>query len=270
MDRRHFIAGTAAGIGGVIVGHPFDTIRVKMQTQPMYNMYSSPLDCAIKVLKSQGPIKGLYRGATGPMLGSVLFRTVNFGIYGNIVDKLNAVSQTSHLVNSMIAGTVSSQLCGIILVPIDRTKIILQTHTKFTSPLHVLRSMPAKEIFVFGTGATLAREALFGITYFPLFQATKRLSREYIDIPFLAPALSGGFTGSLTWSIVYPLDVVKSKIQSNIDGNPAGYFKTVRKHYKNEGIKGFYKGWRAAVYRAFPTHATVLALYQVVLSTLPV
>jgi hypothetical protein len=34
MDLSEFVAGTIGGIGGIIVGYPFDTIKVLCQTDP--------------------------------------------------------------------------------------------------------------------------------------------------------------------------------------------------------------------------------------------
>jgi len=58
----------AGGFGGaclVLVGHPLDTIKVKMQTMVVTPRtappYTSTLDCALKTIKADGPL-GLYRG----------------------------------------------------------------------------------------------------------------------------------------------------------------------------------------------------------------
>jgi len=59
---KNVAAGTVAGIAVCLVGHPFDTLKVRLQTQPIDNpIYSGLVDCVYKTLKWEG-ISGLYKG----------------------------------------------------------------------------------------------------------------------------------------------------------------------------------------------------------------
>jgi len=59
---KNVVAGTVAGIAVCLVGHPFDTLKVRLQTQPINNpVYSGLVDCFYKTLKWEG-INGLYKG----------------------------------------------------------------------------------------------------------------------------------------------------------------------------------------------------------------
>jgi solute carrier family 25 carnitine/acylcarnitine transporter 20/29 len=264
MDYNHFIAGSVAGTGGVFVGYPYDNIRVKLQTQKGYNKYRGVFDCFFKVLRSDGLARGIYKGLSTPLIANTVFKTTHFGVYGNIIGRF---SDKHNVFNCMMAGTTSSLVCGLMLVPTDRIKIILQTHRTYKTPIDVIKSFPVRELYKVGFGATMCREAMFGLSYFPLFQTSKRLfQKTSIENSFISIALSGGFTGCASWSFVYPFDVVKSKIQSDVSGKYKSVSNVVKSHYKREGVRGFYKGWTAAVYRAFPTHATVLGIYQTVIN----
>jgi len=65
LVRRTFknsVSGTVAGIAVCLVGHPFDTLKVRLQTQPVNKpVYSGLIDCFFKTLKWEG-IGGLYKG----------------------------------------------------------------------------------------------------------------------------------------------------------------------------------------------------------------
>lgn len=52
-----FIAGTVSGMTKCLVGHPFDTIKTRMQTNPKF---SGPWECLERTLKLEG-IRGLYK-----------------------------------------------------------------------------------------------------------------------------------------------------------------------------------------------------------------
>jgi hypothetical protein len=49
---KHFLAGSAGGLAGVVIGHPFDTIRVRLQTS--HGLYQSATDCFVKTVKGEG------------------------------------------------------------------------------------------------------------------------------------------------------------------------------------------------------------------------
>ena len=45
-----------------LVGHPFDTLKVRLQTQPVHNpVYNGLWDCFVKTMKWEG-LGGLYKG----------------------------------------------------------------------------------------------------------------------------------------------------------------------------------------------------------------
>lgn len=66
-DYKGFVAGVFSGIAKLSVGHPFDTIKVRMQTSTS-TQFNGPLDCLMQTLRKEGP-SGLYKGATPPLLG---------------------------------------------------------------------------------------------------------------------------------------------------------------------------------------------------------
>ena len=60
------------------VGHPFDTIKVRLQTQPHTNpIYKSTFDCFKKTLRKEG-YHGLYAGVLSPLFGQMFFRAASF------------------------------------------------------------------------------------------------------------------------------------------------------------------------------------------------
>lgn len=63
---KDFTAGQFAGMAQVIVGHPLDTIKVVLQTQPNPPIYSSATDCFKKILATDGP-GGLFKGMLSPL-----------------------------------------------------------------------------------------------------------------------------------------------------------------------------------------------------------
>ena len=59
---KNIVSGTFSGIAVCLVGHPFDTLKVRLQTQPVDRpVYKGLLDCFLKTMKWEG-IGGLYKG----------------------------------------------------------------------------------------------------------------------------------------------------------------------------------------------------------------
>ena len=65
--------GSLAGVAGKYVEYPFDTVKVRLQSQPdgVPLKYTGPLDCFGQSLRKDG-FFGLYRGISAPLFGAAL------------------------------------------------------------------------------------------------------------------------------------------------------------------------------------------------------
>lgn len=72
---RDFVAGGVGGICAVLVGHPFDLVKVRLQTAEK-GVYSGAIDAARKTIVREGPIRGLYAGVSAPLVGVTPMCTV--------------------------------------------------------------------------------------------------------------------------------------------------------------------------------------------------
>lgn len=73
------VCGSAAGVIGKYIEFPFDTVKVRLQSQPnrLPLLYNGPLDCFRKSLKQDG-LYGLYRGISAPLVGAAVETTCLF------------------------------------------------------------------------------------------------------------------------------------------------------------------------------------------------
>lgn len=67
-------------------GHPFDTIKTKMQAQEGFLKGPGMVGSFTTVLKTQG-IAGLYKGALPPLLGSGIYRSTQFAVFEALYTK---------------------------------------------------------------------------------------------------------------------------------------------------------------------------------------
>lgn len=65
---RSLAAGGFGGICAVVVGHPFDLVKVRLQTAER-GVYSSAIDVVRKSIARDGVRRGLYAGVSAPLVG---------------------------------------------------------------------------------------------------------------------------------------------------------------------------------------------------------
>lgn len=65
--------GSVAGIIGKIIEYPFDTVKVRLQSQPDHLplRYKGPLDCFRQSVHNDG-LRTLYRGVSAPLVGAAV------------------------------------------------------------------------------------------------------------------------------------------------------------------------------------------------------
>lgn len=85
---KDLTAGTVGGAAQLICGHPFDTIKVKLQSQPtplpgQAPKYSGAFDAVKQTLAAEGP-RGLYKGMGAPLATVAAFNAVLFTVRGQM------------------------------------------------------------------------------------------------------------------------------------------------------------------------------------------
>lgn len=121
-----------------------------------------------------------------------------------------------------------------------------------------------------GSAVTLLREAQAYGVWFLAFEymmnadaARNRVRRD--QVPAYKIALYGGLAGEALWLSSYPLDVVKSKMQTDGFGAQMRY-RSMRdcfaQTYRGEGLRGFWKGIAPTLLRAMPVSAGTFAVVE--------
>lgn len=245
-----------------MVGHPFDTIKVHMQTQDAKNpKYRGAFQC-LKSLMAKESVRGLYRGISSPLIGVSAINAVVFGVYGNVQrTSTNPNSYMSHFLAGSIAGFAQSVICSPM--ELVKTQLQLQTHrvgaVKFGGPTQCISYVYQCEGFkgVFrGLGATAARDVPGFATYFVSYEF---LMRFKTDPGILYTLCAGGTAGAFSWVFTIPIDVIKSRLQSDgMNGEHKIYSGTIdcfRKSYEAEGCSFLTRGLSSTLLRAFPMNA---------------
>jgi len=75
---KDFFSGCMGGIAGTIVGHPFETVKVRIQTQKVARTAISEFKNIIK----HESYRGLFRGVLPPVYSMAVVNAFLFGVEG--------------------------------------------------------------------------------------------------------------------------------------------------------------------------------------------
>ncbi|KKA26985.1 hypothetical protein TD95_000521 [Thielaviopsis punctulata] len=281
QTAKDLFAGAVGGVAQVLLGQPFDIVKVRLQTS---SQYGSALSAASSIWKTEGPL-AFYKGTLTPLLGIGACVSVQFGGFHQArrwFEQRNAAAgQPSTLTYPQYyaAGAFAGVANSVISGPIEHVRIRLQTQPHgaarlYAGPWDCVRKLCAQGGGVAGLyrgeAVTVLREAQAYGVWFLAFEMlmnwdAKRLKIDRNDIPTWKVALYGGLAGEALWVASYPLDVVKSKMQVDGFGKNQQY-KTMRdcfaKTWKAEGMMGFWKGLTPTLLRAMPVSAGTFAVVE--------
>jgi len=287
---RNFIGGYFSGVALVFVGHPFDTIKVRLQTEGRSGRFSGPLDCLAQTIRKEGVI-GLYKGMSPPL---VMTGVVNFFLFGiqamcvDVVRGANLVGPNSVRQN-MLAATMSGAVISLLVTPMEGVKSRLQvqyhsaksgTPPMYLGPWHCFKSVYtnlglSKGIYRGWTAVAICR--MMNWSYFGSYQYFKEFSvdrglGEKNKLSLGGSVFAGGMAGICYWLSCYPIDLVKARLLAAPDVNPPtfrGIAHASQVIFRQQGFRGFYQGFTPCLVRSFPANGACFLAYEVVMSLLP-
>ncbi|KAI5463205.1 mitochondrial carrier domain-containing protein [Mariannaea sp. PMI_226] len=276
-QARALVAGGFGGICAVVVGHPFDLVKVRLQTAER-GVYSSAIDVVRKSIARDGLRRGLYAGVSAPLVGVTPMFAVSFWGYDlgkQIVGSVSEVPAEGFTIAQIsTAGFLSAIPMTAITAPFERIKVILQVQgqkqlapgekPKYNGGLDVVRQLykegGLRSVFR-GSTATLARDGPGSAAYFAAYEYIKRkltpvdphTGKPSGQLSLTAVTCAGAAAGVAMWIPVFPVDTVKSRLQT-AEGNVT-IGGVIRELYGKGGYRAFFPGFGPALARAVPANA---------------
>uniref|UniRef100_A0A3Q1IX10 Uncharacterized protein n=1 Tax=Anabas testudineus TaxID=64144 RepID=A0A3Q1IX10_ANATE len=265
MPFLEFIAGSISGAVGLAVGHPLDTVKVRLQAQ---SEYKGIFHCVAKTYSNEG-VRGFFRGMAFPVLTTGIINSVVFGSYSNALDYLTqsrhsdrSEGKPASAAHVFTAGCFSGLIFSQVLcsVPIDLVKVRLQGQTtadRYRGPIHcvavILREEGPRGLFRGGLALALRDIPCYGLYFLP-YEVTRKALTESGKQP----------AGVVTWAFANPMDVVKARLQMSGAGGREyrGVLHCIRVSIREEGGRVFFKGLLLNSLRAFPVNAVTFLSYE--------
>lgn len=150
-------------------------------------------------------------------------------------------------------------------------KIRLQVAGEIASGAKISALSVVKELGLFGmykgAKACFLRDIPFSAIYFPAYAHTKvKLADENGYNHPLSLLFAGAIAGVPAASLVTPADVIKTRLQVVARAGQttySGVIDAAKKIYREEGLRAFWKGATARVFRSSPQFGVTLLTYEV-------
>ncbi|KAI0653564.1 mitochondrial carrier [Cubamyces menziesii] len=284
-----FFAGTVAGMAAMVVGYPFDTVKVRFQNPQIASKYRSTLHAFFTIIREER-IRGLYRGIAAPLAGAPPLNGLVFSTYRSLMRaQLDDENATPTLTQIHLAGAGSGVISSLITTPAELVKIHQQSLIRSSGStiplrdrdviLHIWRHHGIRG-FYRGITATALRDVGYG-AYFAAYEATlrywPRASREGDHVgsdsalashSLAALLTAGGMAGIAGWVVTFPFDVVKTRIQSTAAAAPNNPYQTtwstIVASYRAEGLGVFFRGLAPTLIRAIPVNMVTFTTFEAV------
>ncbi|KAK5127108.1 hypothetical protein LTR85_008468 [Meristemomyces frigidus] len=290
--------GSIGGVVGKFVEYPFDTVKVRLQSQPDHLplRYKGPLDCFKQSLTQDG-FRGLYRGVSAPLAGAAAETACLFWSYsvakGLLSKTIFPVKDEKDLPLGALAlaGAMSGGVTSLVLTPIELVKCRMQAplHSSIDlslrpgaglasaslSPFTVIGDVFRREGlrgFWRGQFGTFVREtggssAWFGGNEATLLYLKKRIAKRedkaVADVKLeLSQQLIAGAVAGVSYNFLfYPADTIKSKMQTGELTHVRPTFTNVGKElWRAHGLKGLYRGCGITCVRSAPSSALIFTI----------
>jgi len=272
----NLLAGGVGGLASLVIGHPFDTVKVRLQTmrtdrQSGSQSYVNARDCFRKIVRHEG-VGTLFKGMSALAYSSVPRFALMF--YANSWGRLLAVSGSGQgqgegelSLGHILMGGLLSQLvvAPTVTAPLERIKVLLQVFPgKFSGQTdclsYIIRTEGYRGLFR-GSLLTLARDVPAFCSYFATYETLRKMVRQEDGrVGVLDTALIGGVSGVIGWAVEIPFDNIKNRHQVCLGKRSVS--QTINGIIAEGGLRQLYRGSGVILVRAFPTNAATFLAYE--------
>nr|XP_039252895.1 mitochondrial nicotinamide adenine dinucleotide transporter SLC25A51-like [Styela clava] len=269
-NDAHFFCGAGASAINIIVTFPINKIMFRQQ------LFGFRMNKAVKQITHEGFIN-LYRGLPAPLLQKSISTALMFGLYHQSYQKMTTEwNINEHL--AMLYASFFAGACESTLTPFERAQVLLLTpkhHDTFKSTFHTMATLHnysgLKEYYR-GLSAIFIRNGFSNAIFFGLRKPIKTMlphAEEKTIQNSLNDFISGAVIGALCSTMFYPINVVKTRMQSNVGGKFESLSKTFVIIYneRNKDWSKFFRGCHINIARSFISWGIINASFEMLMKT---
>ncbi|KAJ2893940.1 mitochondrial thiamine pyrophosphate transporter, partial [Coemansia aciculifera] len=290
--------GATAGVVSRAFVSPFDVVKITLQLETRQRSYGilrpssdGMIACASRILRKEG-MRGFFKGNLSAEYLYLTYGAVQFLTFDTIEGMLRRVGVLPKRARSFIGGALAGAVATSATYPLDllRTRFIAQetsnrVHTSIVGALVQIRAEEGLRGFYRGLWpACLQIMPYMGIVFtsYDVLASGYTWMRRHCgvltsDSPVLRgldavqDAVIGGGAAVIGKSCVYPLDLVRKRLQVQGPQLPNFAHGAVPKYsgmanalayiVRNEGVLALFRGLTPALIKAAPASAAVFYIY---------
>eukprot|EP00268_Persea_americana_P048386 TRINITY_DN5107_c0_g3_i1.p1 TRINITY_DN5107_c0_g3~~TRINITY_DN5107_c0_g3_i1.p1 ORF type:complete len:510 (+),score=117.01 TRINITY_DN5107_c0_g3_i1:1073-2602(+) len=272
---KYLIAGGVAGAISRTATAPLDRLKVVLQVQTA----RARIMPAVKEIWREGRFLGFFRGNGLNVMKVAPESAIKFYTYEMLKGFIAKGEDKSDIGASgrLFAGGIAGAVAQTAIYPMDLVKTRLQTYSCEGGKVPKLGAL-SKDILVQEGPRAFYRgliPSLLGIIPYAgidlaAYETLKDMSRTYIlhDHEEPGPLLQlgcGTVSGALGATCVYPLQVIRTRMQAqpiNSDAAYKGMADVFWRTLQNEGFLGFYKGIFPNLLKVVPSASITYLVYE--------
>ncbi|KAK4414058.1 Calcium-dependent mitochondrial ATP-magnesium/phosphate carrier protein 2 [Sesamum alatum] len=269
---KYLIAGGVAGAASRTATAPLDRLKVILQVQTT----QASIGPAVKNIWKEGGLLGFFRGNGINVLKVAPESAIKFYTYEMLKNFIGGNSGDIGTPGRLVAGGLAGAVAQTAIYPMDLVKTRLQTYSCEKGNVPKLGKL-SKDILVQEGPRAFYRglvPSLLGIIPYAgidlaAYEALKDMSRKYIlhdgEPGPLVQLSCGTISGALGATCVYPLQVVRTRMQAQRSTTGAAYCSmsdVFWRTYNHEGLRGFYKGLFPNLLKVVPAASITYLVYE--------
>ncbi|TNY19020.1 mitochondrial carrier [Rhodotorula diobovata] len=257
-----FWLGGAAASWAAVCTHPLDLAKVRMQTSKGKGFVRTLVDS----VKADGLRRGAYAGLSASIMRQMTYSLTRFGVYDELKKRLAKRHSPGATLPAWELGLAASAAGGLGGLAGNPADVILVRMTAdagrpaekrlgykhcFDGVFRIVREEGAGALFR-GVGPNCARAMLMNASQLATYDTFKGMlmSTGFFKEGLALYFASSFMAGTVATTICAPFDVIKTRIMNSSGNSSIG--SVVANLFKQEGAKGFFKGWTPAWIRLSP------------------
>ena len=264
---RGLLCGVAFGVASPLAAHPLDVLKSRMQALPALATGNS-LAALRHTLASGGPA-ALYRGLAPPLFGSAVYRSLQFSAYSAtyaacararaLCEPLPGLAGLQPRV--LLAGAAATTARALLETPLEVVKVRRQLGLEVGGGGRGGLAL-ARHLYT-GFALTWGRLYIALGGFFALVDHMDRHHPAAFAAPVVGSFLKGGVCATATWALAWPLEVVKSQVQSGLHPGGGGAGARLRAIVRERGAVGLLRGAGPGLLRSLVGNGAALTAYDV-------
>ncbi|KAH7912210.1 hypothetical protein BJ138DRAFT_1083982 [Hygrophoropsis aurantiaca] len=301
--NKSVVCALSASYISTFAGYPLDSLKSRLQTT---KSRISVVRLAGLVYREEG-VRGFYRGLWIPLVTISFVRAASFTIYSGTKEycRNHQYFSRDRMADAAMTGGISGALSGSLIsfasAPFELVKVRRQLEFTIAASKGINLVKPPNTLEA--VGEIFRRNGLSGLyigfplhffrdtagtaLYFFEYDAMRHLlgrrrsgeqgpTPHWLPIPVsLIPFVCGSLAGVTSWALIYPVDVVKTKVQQRALSGipPRGVWDTLHRLVRGPdpkdpkpmlaGIARIYRGLGVSAVRSIITHGLLWTFFDI-------